>query len=184
MTECGPEGHALLKAVFQFPYGFESSVNGTAIEEWSDEPVSQQATAHRRCGAVQHRQDRRLILLRSLLAASQWPHEFEIANCGAIQMHGVTNPARVYAAEVCEGGSWLSLTKISQDRSSGSDSSGQASTVESVERVDCKLRPKHLFGLFGIEGGRGLSEEPWSAQASKTRSGIRKRILREHFPWF
>ncbi len=154
------------------------------IEERSDEPVSQQATAHSCRGAVQHRQDRGLILPRTLLAGSQWPHEFEIANRGAIQMHGVAAPARVYAAKVCEGGGWLGLTKISQDRSGGSNPGGQAATAESVERVHCKLRLEQLCSLFGIKGGRGLCTETWPMQTRQTRSGIRMRIRVEHFPWF
>ena len=54
-------------------------------------------------------------------------------------MHGVAAPARLQTAEIHEGGGWLGLTKVSQDRSRGSDPGGQSTTAESVERVHREL---------------------------------------------
>src|SRR6267378_1710254 len=85
---------------------------------------------------------------------------------------------------MCEGGGWLGFTKISQDRSSGSDPGGQAATAESIERVHRKLCLEELRGIFGIEGCRRLCAEAWPMQASQTRSGIRIGIGVKYFPWF
>ena len=78
----------------------------------------------------------------------------------------------------------MGFTKISQDRSGGSDPCGQAATAESVERVHRKLCLEELRGIFGIEGCGGSCAEARPTETSQARSGIRSRIRVKYFPWF
>jgi hypothetical protein len=54
-------------------------------------------------------------------------------------MHGISAPPGLHAAKVCEGGGGLGFTKISQDRSGGSDPGAQAAAAESVKRLHGEL---------------------------------------------